>query len=1092
MRFGDKGYHGGGAGRADAINKHPKAAAEATSSKRFCPPNSGLGPFPLSCLYHTRSENDWLRHFGASMKEFPPFRLDTVNQCLWRHKDSGDDERISVTPRAFGVLQYLVEHSGRLVTHDELLDALWPDTFVQPEVLKSHILDVRSALGDHPKNPKFIETLPKRGYQFIAPVRDASMPGAAGLDVPSRKLVGRNTQLGELLNCLRATLASQRQVVFITGEAGIGKTALVDEFLQRAAKDFPTLRVARGQCVEGYGGKEAYYPILEALGQLCGSSGGDAVVQALSRQAPTWLVQFPALIDSKQRETLQREILGATRERMLREIGEALETIGSEKPLLLVLEDLHWVDPSTVDLISSLARRRSPGKLMLIGTYRPVDVTLAQHPLKGVKQDLLVHHLCREIALEPLAEAEVAEYLAAESRGVAIPEGLAGLIYRHSEGNPLFMVAALCHMCDRGLIALENGAWQIKVPLEKIELEAPETLRKMLELQIERLSPEQQRLLEVASVGKLPLSVAIAAAVSNLEVETVEELLETLAKRHQVIRPAGFRDYKTGPSPCYEFVHVLYREALYRRIGPARKRKLHHRLAESAEALHLSHEADVAAELAYQFEQGGDWPRAVKHLLSQADTAGRRFEPKQAAAILEHALKLVNKIPEAERARSEIEVLQKLAGLYSAMYDPRSVELYETLRTCAAHHGLLHVEIRALLDMALPLATFSGLDAYKFALDQVKAAQLRSREDNTPQQAVIRSLYLSRVMSAGGGSVEGLKQCEEAVSKVREAGDPFLLGEALIGLGYYFRNYSEYRQALQYAEEGLDAFLASYEANPHLSWIFVVYLDLTFTSGVFLGSWGHTLRRGEQHFEAIRKNGDSLMSKIAESEQLFLQLNAMDFAGARQIVESNAPIFMSIPAVRRFNLIRAGAAEVGLGNPERALEHLLTAENEMDHQPMMADWYHRMPLHWAMAEAWFSRGDMEKARVEAAEFLRVSLATGERTYRAQAYEVITRLAMAESNLDRAQDSLVKALQEMEGYEVPLAHWRVHGTAAELHRALGNRELAEQHRESSSATIMKLANSLPTDEPLRKTFLSAPLVRKILEDPKIVIPQSKRA
>src|SRR6202051_1832105 len=110
----------------------------------------------------------------------------------------------------------------------------------------------------------------------------------------------------------------------------------------------------------------------------------------------------------------------------------------------------------------------------------------------------------------------------------------------------------------------------------------------MLELQIERLSPEEQRLLEVGSVVKLPLSVAIAAAVSNLEVETVEELLETLATRHQGIRGARFRDYKTGSSPCYEFVHVLYREALYRRIGPARKRKLHHCLAENAEALHVS------------------------------------------------------------------------------------------------------------------------------------------------------------------------------------------------------------------------------------------------------------------------------------------------------------------------------------------------------------------------------------------------------------------------------------------------------------------------------------------------------------------------
>src|ERR1700675_5007538 len=362
------------------------------------------------------------------MKEFPPFRLDTANQCLWR-TDAGNKERIRITPKAFAVLRYFVEHAGRLITQDELLDALWPDTVVQPEVLKTHILDVRSALGDSAKNPRFIETLPKRGYQFIAPVRDAFTPKELAVELHSRKLVGRNTQLGELRNCLLATLASQHQVVFITGEPGIGQTSLVDEFMQRAPIDFPAIRIARGQCVEGYGGTEAHYPILEILSQLCSAPGGDTVVQILSTLAPTWLVQFPALIKSAQRVMLQREILGATRERMLREIGEALETIASESPLLFVLEDLHWVDRSTVDLISAVARRRAAGKLLVIGTYRPVDVTLAQHPLKGVKQDLLVHHLCREIALEPLAEAEVADYLAIESTGQAVPEGLAGPIY---------------------------------------------------------------------------------------------------------------------------------------------------------------------------------------------------------------------------------------------------------------------------------------------------------------------------------------------------------------------------------------------------------------------------------------------------------------------------------------------------------------------------------------------------------------------------------------------------------------------------------------------------------------------------------------
>jgi predicted ATPase len=557
-----------------------------------------------------------------------------------------------------------VEHAGRLVTQDELLEALWPATYVNPGVLRKYILEIRRRLGDRADTPIFIETLPKRGYQFVAPVIDESAAGtwaAAG----TNRIVGREPALAELSSYLSQARRSERQIVFITGELGIGKTALADEFQRRARVDSPGVRIARGQCVEGYGGMEAYYPVLEALGELCQESEG--VVRILAKQAPTWLVQFPALVSNKQRDMLQREILGATRERMLREIGEALEAITSEKPLLLVLEDLHWADASTIDFISALARRRAPAKLMLIGTYRPADVKPAEHPLEAVKQDLLVHRLCHEIVLQPLEEAEVAEYLGIEWEGAAVPEGFAGLIHRYTGGNPLFMCAVLEHMQDRGLITAEHGVWHIETPLENIDLEAPESLRHMIELQIERLSEEEQRVLEIASVlRKFPLSVAIGAAVSNLEPDTVEELLDGLARRHQVVRSVGVRNYRTGPSPCYEFVHVLYREVFYSRLGPARRKKLHRRVAENLEALHVFTETEVASELAQHFELGEDWLRAIKYLQFAADIAGWRFEPRQAASILEHALELVKKLPEAERAEYQSTILEDLAKIYIA------------------------------------------------------------------------------------------------------------------------------------------------------------------------------------------------------------------------------------------------------------------------------------------------------------------------------------------------------------------------------------------------------------------------------------------
>jgi predicted ATPase/DNA-binding winged helix-turn-helix (wHTH) protein len=178
------------------------------------------------------------------MKEFPPFRLDPGNQCLWRRTEVGDDKRIRLTPKAFAVLHYLVEHAGRLVTHDELLDAVWPETYVQAEVLKSHIFDVRRALGDRAKQPRFIETFARRGYQFIAAVGEggaahpAALPLRDGLPLtnlpaPASDLIGRDAALADVADLLAA-----HRIVTLTGAGGIGKTCLGLEVARQLLPDF--------------------------------------------------------------------------------------------------------------------------------------------------------------------------------------------------------------------------------------------------------------------------------------------------------------------------------------------------------------------------------------------------------------------------------------------------------------------------------------------------------------------------------------------------------------------------------------------------------------------------------------------------------------------------------------------------------------------------------------------------------------------------------------------------------------------------------------------------------------------------------------
>lgn len=205
--------------------------------------------------------------FAADQWHFGTFRLDPAHACLWRGEDT-----LVLPPKPFTVLQYLVTHPNRLVTKAELLDAVWPETAVTDAVLRVAIGTVRKVLGDPAPTPRYIATVPRRGYRFLAPVTVAHVSGPW---VPSPLLIERDAVLQQLQRSLAHVQQGTRQVVLVTGEPGIGKTAVVETFTAQAAAQTP-IWVAHGQCVEPYGPGEAYLPILEALGDLCRGRVGSA------------------------------------------------------------------------------------------------------------------------------------------------------------------------------------------------------------------------------------------------------------------------------------------------------------------------------------------------------------------------------------------------------------------------------------------------------------------------------------------------------------------------------------------------------------------------------------------------------------------------------------------------------------------------------------------------------------------------------------------------------------------------------------------------------------------------------------------------
>jgi predicted ATPase/DNA-binding winged helix-turn-helix (wHTH) protein len=547
------------------------------------------------------------------MKQFECFGLDTTNQCLLR---SGTP--IDLAPKPFAVLRYLVENPGRLITHDELLDALWPETYVQPQVLRTYVLELRKILGDDASQPRFIQTHPKRGYRFVAQVwEEAAMEhGAAeaAQETGVGRIVGRSAEIAILMAHLQSASRGDRQAVFVSGEAGIGKTTLVNAFCRQLSSS-QAAGVARGQCVQGVGGTEEYYPVMEALRELCAGPDGEAACRILARLAPAWLAMGREPASS------------APQERALGDICSALEELAAEKPLVLVFEDVHWADDSTLHLVSALARRRSQAKLMVLATLCPRHGS-CEDTLKSLQHDLLMRRLGVELTLAPLTRPAVRELISRELGQQKLPAELADFVFQRSEGNPLFVIGVVEHLIALGVLVRRaaGGApeWELCAPLPEMEAAVPDSLARMVELEIERLGDEEQRLLEAASLMTIAFPAwAVAAALEKDAVET-EEACDGLARRLHFVVRAGQDELPDGTrSAFYVFAHGLYREVLYQRQASARRARRHTRIADQLGELFRGREASVARERALHYEAAGDSARAESVLEAAALPAHR-------------------------------------------------------------------------------------------------------------------------------------------------------------------------------------------------------------------------------------------------------------------------------------------------------------------------------------------------------------------------------------------------------------------------------------------------------------------------------------
>ena len=510
----------------------------------------------------------------AAVLSFPPFRLDLAEERLWR----GDDE-LRLRRKPFAILRHLALRPKRLVTHSEIVEAVWGRLAMSASLLRTHVRDLRQVLGND-----VIQTVAGRGYRFGVDVQDARVPaagdGQSDVDAAAdASIVGRSSELAALHTSLRRTRDWRRQVVFVTGEAGVGKTALVDAFLAAACAQSP-VRVARGSCLEHNGGAVAYFPIMEALGQLCRGRGAGRALELLIRLAPTWLAQMPSLVPIDQLEDLERRAAGATPARMLRELAEGLEALSAESTIVLVLDNLQWVDTSTADLLSVLGRRSEPARLFILGTYRPAEVPRG-HLFTRATSELVAHRQASSLALEAFDEDTLHGYLAKRFGGNAFPPAFATTVHELTGGNPLFVAALLDDLEKAGHLRKTREGWALTVDVEQVAGHRPESVRRLIDARIDWLSPTEQRIVEVASVAGLTFQAGVVAHALDLPVDDVDSCCETLAEGQGLLRFVKRTAWPDGTvQSTYAFTHALFWHAALARNTSGSNRHWHRRIAE--------------------------------------------------------------------------------------------------------------------------------------------------------------------------------------------------------------------------------------------------------------------------------------------------------------------------------------------------------------------------------------------------------------------------------------------------------------------------------------------------------------------------------
>ena len=942
-----------------------------------------------------------------------------------------------------------------------------PIVRVQMRRLREHLARYYEAEG---RNDLLIIDIPKGRYlPAFRAVATASGTTTTAEELP---IVGRQEQVAALRSAFQAAATGKGHVFCLSGEAGIGKTTIIEMFLRQLSAGGVRYHLGQGRSSERLIGSDAYLPVLEALeGVLRG--GGEPVRRIMIDLAPTWYRQLVPRNAHVSADASRPEDSIASEERLKRELVALLKALAQDRPLVLFLDDLHWADVSTIDALAYAAPRCTSHRILILGALRADELLTTNHTLVRAKLEMQAHDVWREIPMPLLTRDDIDRYLELRFPDHRFPSDFGACNYDRSEGNPLFMADLVRFLCDRSVLAERGGSWIMAGELTAVEGALPDTVRSMVQKKIGDLIEEDRKLLSAAAVLGPRFESAVVARALAIDASEVEDRLDALDGAGAFVRMSGDRVLPDSTFTLeYGFVHILYQNALYDALTPRRKGTLSLALAEALLAAYRDSAGEVASRLALLFEAGRDFARASDFFLLASRNAAAMYAAEQSIAMARRSIVNAEKLHGRER-----DARVMLAARQSALQH-RSLTRFEA---AAADFELAEGAARALGDPVAQVDAIFGQASVLFLAKRmpgVKACGLRAMaiaQGSDSAGAVAASKTILAMEDCCSGDVATAdRYLDDAIPVLRRDGfiPQAMVAVLLRGLLSTWR-------------------LEHHRAEEDLAWVRATAGELRASFELMIACWHQARARGNQ-------------GRLSEASALLEEaLRLGDLLGDRfwrprientrgwllaELLDTEAALRMNIDAVRMarefgdveaecYSHINAAHDYVTLGEPHNAWLHLQQAEARYRDD----DWFRWVcfpRLQAEMASYWLTQGNLQ----EASACARVSLDDAERTScrkrTAWARKLLGDIAMRDDRPRDAAREFAIALSVLERYRCPTIEWQVLKSAGAAAGVIDGDEARRDLLARAASVVHALANA--THDPgLRATFLRSKPVRELL-------------